>query len=120
MSGRNAILLFVSDGAVLSSLQFSLALEGFAVADGLAAPVPSTAVCLVVDQACRGDGLSLLAGLRTAGCTAPALLLATNPGRSLRHRAAATGAVIVEKPLLGEELTQALRTILDAKKEKAA
>ncbi|UIJ46312.1 histidine kinase [Sphingomonas cannabina] len=111
MTAENSILLFISDASVLASLQFALSLEGFQVADGLAAANPS-ATCLVIDQACRGGGLDLLASLRAGGCNAPALLLATNPGAALRRRAGALGATIIEKPLLGDELTRALRRIL--------
>jgi DNA-binding NtrC family response regulator len=111
MSGSNTVLLFVDDAAVLSSLEFALSLEGFAVADGLAAANPSGAV-LVIDQACRGDGLALLASLREAGCDTPAVLLATNPSRKLWHQAASVGVILIEKPLLSDELTRTLHRVL--------
>ena len=73
---------------------------------------PRTAAVLVVDQGYSGDGLSYLAGLRAAGCSAPAILLATNPTPRLRGRVAAARAVLIEKPLLGDELAGALRIAL--------
>jgi len=111
MSATNTILLFVSDVAVLSSLEFALSLDGFTVEDGLAAAEPSGAV-LVIDQACLGDGLALLASVRETGCDAPALLLATNPSRKLRQQAASAGVILIEKPLLGDELTSTLHRVL--------
>ena len=107
------ILLFVGDGPVLSSLEFALALEGFAVADGTAEDVdPFAAGCLVVDQGYLGNGIAFLAALRHFGCTTPGLVLVTNPTPATRVLAAAAGAVLIEKPLLGGELTLALRGAL--------
>jgi len=110
---EQSILLFVSDRPVRSSLQFALSLDGFSVGDGLEVRDRSRATGLVIDQACGGDGMGVLASLRAAGCAAPAVLLATNPTRALRARAAERGAVIVEKPLLGDDLPRALRAMLN-------
>lgn len=105
-------MLFVSDRAVLSSLQFALMLDGFTLesdaTEGLCA-----ARCLVIDHRYRGDGLAFLDELRAAGIAVPAILMATNPTQRLHHRAVASGARVVEKPLLGDELNQALQAILD-------
>lgn len=107
------ILLFESDQPVLSSLQFALALDGLAVEDGTAEGAdPFAACCLVVDQRYRGDGLAFLAGLRASGCAAPAILLATNPSGHTHSRAAALGAVLIEKPLLDDELARSLHLIV--------
>ena len=93
MATEPPILLLVSDRPVLSSLQFSLALEGFPVTDGsVPGSEPRTAAVLVVDQGYSGDGLSY-------------------PPR-LRGRVAAARAVLIEKPLLGDELAGALRIAL--------
>lgn len=109
MAIKPSVLLLVSDRPVLSSLQFSLTLEGFQVADGAALESdPRSAATLVADQAYSGDGLAYLAGLRAASCAAPAVLLETNPTALIRSRTAAAGAVLIEKPLLGDELTRAL------------
>lgn len=114
MNKQSSILLFVGDQPVLSSLEFALALDGFDVAEGAAAKDDIlSAGCLVVDQNYRGDGAAFLAGLRQDGCTAPAVLLVTNPTSAFRLRAAAAGAAVIEKPLLGEELSHALRGKLD-------
>lgn len=108
MPGKS-VLLFESDPAVLASLQFALPLQGFDPQDGAAQGAdPSSAMCLVIDERYRGGGLRFLKELRSAGAARPAILLATNPSSRLRHDAVAAGIVLVEKPLLGEELTQAL------------
>ena len=113
------VLLFIGDRAVLSSLQFSLMLDGFVLENGAAEGAsPFAAPCLVIDQRYRGDGLAFLSELRACGATAPAILLATNPTRRLHERARAAGANVIEKPLLGDELTLALQTILDSTKLK--
>ena len=117
MLAQDPILLFVSDASVLSSLQFSLAIEGFHIADGAAEGIqPSAAAALVIDACYRGDGLAALAGFRLDGCAAPAILLATNPGARLRSQAAAAGVELIEKPLLGDELGCAIRTALEIRK----
>lgn len=113
------LLLYVTDPAVLSSLQFSLALEGFAVADGLADRIePAATSAIVVDQGFGGDGLAFIASLRASGCIATAIVLATNPTRQLRAHADAVGAALIEKPLLDDELSNALHAIFQ--EEKAA
>ncbi len=107
------VLLFVGDRPVLSSLEFALSLEGFVVLDAsVGAADPLAASCLVVDQGYQDDGIAFLAALRERGCTAPAILLVSNLTPALRLLAADGGILPIEKPLLGEELTQALRDAL--------
>jgi DNA-binding NarL/FixJ family response regulator len=113
------VLLYVSDRPVLSSLQFSLALDGFAVADGTEDGVePTAAPAVVVDQEFSGNGLDFVERLRMSGCVAAVVVLATNPTRQLRARAAALGAALIEEPLLRNELSDALYAILQ-KREAA-
>jgi hypothetical protein len=103
---NHGIGLLVSDPALLSSLRFSLSLEGFEVGD------LAGAACLIIDQDFEGNGLVWLAGHRNTRNGSPAILLATNPDRLLRTTATALGARIVEKPLTGDDLGQALTEIL--------
>ena len=56
-----------------------------------------------------GNGLQLLAALRQRGVTMPAILITSNPGPHLRVRAAAASVPIVEKPLIGNTLVDAIR-----------
>lgn len=108
MPAARLILLFVPDAAVRASLGFSLGLEGFTVVAG-----DAPADCLVIDQRQpAGDGVAVLARLRREGRTAPAIILATNPGRTLRERAAAAGALLVG-PLHGDALPQAVHALLN-------
>lgn len=107
------IALLVSDLAVLSSLQFALSVEGFALT---AAGDDLAAAALVIDQGYQGNGLAALNALRAQGCAAPAILLATNPTTSLRARAASAGAALIEKPLLGDELSSAITGALQPRK----
>lgn len=117
MDNDRSVLLFENDQPVLSSLQFALTLQGFMPEDGDAEGANiSAASCLVIDQRYGSDGLDFLQELRATGIGAPAILLATNPTERLRRRAAARGAVVIEKPLLGDELTEALHTILNFSK----
>jgi FixJ family two-component response regulator len=110
MAEAAPILLFVGDRPVLSSLEFALALDGFAVAEGpIGAGDLPAAACLVVDQDYEDDGMAFLMGLRQRGCTTPAIVLVTHPTLATRILATAIGAMLIEKPLLGEDLTQALR-----------
>lgn len=114
------ILLVDDDLAVLRAMHFSLELEGYLVdphasAETLAARDDFPAKgCLVVDYNLPGmDGLALLACLRSRLVRLPAILITSNPGRDLKRRAVAAGVAIVEKPLLGDALTDGVRTALD-------
>lgn len=112
-----AILLLVEDRSVLSALRFSLSVEGFEIADGIATEIdPLMASALVIDEHYRGDGLAALDALRKQGCCAPAIILATNPTARLRARIAAMDAELIEKPLLGDELSCAIRAAFEIRK----
>jgi hypothetical protein len=50
--------------------------------------------------------------LRRRNVTLPALLITTNPNRSLRNAARAADVPIVEKPLLGDTLLRSIRAAL--------
>ncbi len=115
------LLLVDDDPAVRASLQFSLELEGFAVdmfdsAEAVAAASDlDDPACLVLDYRLPGiDGLSLLGLLRERGLSCPAVVMTTNPNRSVRARVSDVGAVLVEKPLLCDSLSAAIRTLIAA------
>ncbi|GGD55518.1 histidine kinase [Erythrobacter arachoides] len=117
MVHRKSILLFIEDLPVLSSLQFSLAIEGFQVVDGAAEGIdPTVAAALVIDQNYLGDGLAVLGDLRMRGCRVPAIVLATNPTAGLRDRLIAANAKLIEKPLLGNELSHAIHALIAIRK----
>lgn len=115
-----AVFIVDDDPAVLNSLKFSLEIEGFSVrsyptgANLLAAGEWPGCGCLVIDYNLpEMDGLELLSQLRIRGVAAPAILITSDPGLLLRRRAAAVGMPIVEKPLLGNALTEAIRKALN-------
>ena len=106
------------DQAVCSSLKFALELEGFAVstfADGESllsrADLPRPH-CLVVDYKLLGmSGIDLLNELRRRDVQTPALLITSNPSRTLRSAAERLGVSIIEKPLLTNALSECVREI---------
>ena len=120
MTSAPMLLLVDDDPAVRASLIFSLELEGFEVEafdsgemlvaqEALADPA-----CLVLDYRLPGiDGLSLLRVLRERGETCPAVIITSNPTRSVRQRTTDAGAVLIEKPLLSDGLTIAIRGLID-------
>ena len=125
-TGAPLLLLVDDDPAVCASLQFSLELEGFVVRsygsgetlmdeEDLASPS-----CLVLDYRLPGvDGLSLLQALRERGEACPAVIITSNPSRSIRQRTSNAGAVLIEKPLLTNGLTAAIRSLFKANCEAA-
>jgi len=116
MPSRSKIFLVDDDPAVRASLAFSLELEGFLIetfdcAEDLAGRTsfPENG-CLVLDYRLPGmDGVTLLKLLRGRQIDLPAVLITSTPTRAIRIAAAEAGAVIVEKPLLGDALTAAVR-----------
>jgi len=116
MPSRPRIFLVDDDPAVRASLAFSLELEGFLIetfdcAEDLAerASFPENG-CHVLDYRLPGmDGISLLKSLRGRGIGLPAVLITSAPTRTVRGAATEAGAVIVEKPLMCDALTAAVR-----------
>jgi two-component system, LuxR family, response regulator FixJ len=111
------VLLVVDDDvAVLNSLKFHLEIEGFEVrpyasAEALLSEpdLPSSG-CLLIDYLIpEMTGLQLLAKLRSNGVALPAILITGHPSLTLRRNAAQAGVAIIEKPLLGNGLTETIR-----------
>ena len=118
MKPAHRILLVDDDPAIRASLRFSLELEGYEVAtfaaaeELLASPHIPDSDCLVLDYRLPGmDGLELLELLRRRGVTLPAVLITTTPSRRVRARAAGQNAMLIEKPLLCDALTAAIREL---------
>ena len=119
-AARQTVILVDDDPAVLGALQFALELEGFAVKafregrEILSGERLPHAGCLVIDYNLPGmNGLDVVAALRSLRVTLPAILITTHPNAILRQRAAAQGLQIIEKPLLGDALTDAIRHLLE-------
>ena len=122
MSNPPAIILVDDDPAVRESLAFSLGLEGFDVETFASAEMllerrerrglPAGA-CLVFDHRLPGmEGLALLELLRGEGVGLPAVIITSTPARAVADRAAAADAILIEKPLLCDSLTAAIRSLL--------
>lgn len=118
-SPRPLVFLVEADEAVRTALRFALEVDGYAVEtfpdaesllDCTGAARPD---CIIAEVDLPGlDGLTLVRTLRRRRPELPALLIATNPGRPLRQRVAAAGLRLVEKPLLGEILADAIADAL--------
>lgn len=117
--GGDPILAVVDDdAAVRGALTFSFETKGYEVeafADAesaLRAAEGRPWRCLILDQRLPGmSGLDLLDALRSRHVNAPAVLITTHPSAATRARAAAAGVAIVEKPLLDEALSQAVKRL---------
>jgi FixJ family two-component response regulator len=116
------IVIVDDDPAILNSLRFALEIEGMAVrtyqsGESLlgAEALPATD-CLVIDHRLPGmDGLALLDQLRARGAKPPAILITSHPSEAVQRLALAAGMTIVEKPLLGDTLINAIRNAIDGK-----
>lgn len=113
------VLLIDDDPAVRSSIAFALEAEGFAVnALGSAAALLGLGpgarhACIVLDHRLPGvNGPELLAALRARGDRRPAIVIASHPTSRLRAQIAAAGATLIEKPLLCDALTAAIRRMV--------
>lgn len=119
-NGRQPRIIVVDDDQPLcDALKFSLGLQGFEVetcGSGealLSRTLPLGNACLVIDQVLAGmSGLDTVRELRRRGFTLPAILITSNPRSALRNAAASALVPIVEKPLLGDTLTNRLRQAL--------
>ena len=113
------VLVLEEDRELGSALRFSLAFEGYRV-ETFDAPstflerlpgAPFDAV-IVGQSPPTIDAFELLEPLRHRAPSAPILLTATNPTHALRRRARQQRLVLIEKPLLGDGLVEALGTAL--------
>lgn len=113
------VVLVDDDSALRTALTFTLELDGFVVhafasaEELLRADLPPWPACLVFDHNLQGmTGLSLLEILRNRAVTLPALLITSHPPRGVREAAGDLAATIIEKPLLTDALTRAIRAAL--------
>ncbi len=113
---RPIVAVVDDDPAVCSSLKFSLELEGFAVrpylsaVEVLGAGDLDACDCFVIDQRMPGmNGMELIDALRHRHLLTPAILIISHPNAAVSARAARAAIPIVEKPLLGNSLTERIR-----------
>lgn len=114
------VLIVDDDPAVRNSLRFSLEIDGYRVRlfhsdkDVLDLDEFPQSACLVIDYNLPGsNGLDLIAAMRARGYRSPAILITSHPAIGVRQRAAAAGVPIVEKPLLGDALIEAIHAAVD-------
>lgn len=102
------------DQAVCNALKFAFEIDGFFVrtyanSGELLADLPCGG-CVIVDYNLPGlNGLELILELDRRQVHLPSFLITSNPSQSVRRRASAQGVAIIEKPLLGNQLAEAVR-----------
>ena len=101
MTIAHSIRLMVDDPFVHASLEFSLSVEGFKLSQGCNE-------VLIIDEGYRGNGVAVLEEMRRQGIASPAIILTTHPNRQLRTRVANCEATLIEKPLIGDEISRLL------------
>jgi len=114
-----SVVLVEDDQALLGALAFALRIEGYEIypyssaEELLAEGLPSGPVCLVIDQGLPGmTGLDLVEILREQGTTTPAILITGRLKREVELRVARVFQAVVNKPLLGNSLTEAISKAL--------
>ena len=118
-SSKLKVIVVDDDPAVLSSLKFSLEIEGLSVScyhsgtELLNAADSLKSGCMVIDYHLFDmTGLELLRKLRDRSISIPVLFITSYPSVTLRRQAAEAGVQIVEKPLFGNLLLDAIRGAL--------
>ena len=116
---RPTVIVVDDDDGLRTALRYSLEIEGFNVvtcASGeglLKLALPQTSACLVVDQVLPGlSGIDALEALRARQVDLPAIVITSSPDARLRARAVLADARLIEKPLLNDLLTRAIRSLL--------
>ena len=118
MAAQCPLAIVEDDAEVRSSLSFWLSTEGHpvlsfgTVAEMIQADLPDGCVFVIDEMLPDGSGVALLRALRRSGRGAPAVIITTNPGPALRRECQEIGAVIVEKPLISDELLGAIQQLL--------
>jgi FixJ family two-component response regulator len=113
------VIIIDRDAALLGALKFALEVEGYGVAtyrsggEVLAARLAPGAGCLIIDATLPDmTGVELLAALRSRGIALPAILTSGRVSPAQQASAAEAGLRIVEKPLMGDALLDAIRSVL--------
>jgi FixJ family two-component response regulator len=116
------VFLVDDDDGLRSALRFMLESEGLTVrayscpegllADGKTCPDG----CLVTDYNMPGmNGLDLVSALRKRGDSLPAILVTSDPNRTVRDRAAAANVPVIDKLNLADSLVSHLKKVIKAR-----
>ena len=123
VSQRSRLLLVADDPSMLHSLKFSLELEGFDVDAFTLAQVLAIEdrlpgyECVVLDyMPPEIGGPSLIDLLGRHGELWPAVVIATLPDLKVSDQLSVTGAVVIEKPLLADDLTVAINKLIKGRR----
>ncbi len=118
-ASRPKIVVVDDDDDVAQSLQFVLEAEGYAVEaygngrDLLRADLTAVA-CLIVDyQLPNMTGTALLDALGDRGVRPPFIVIAASPDQRCRDWAVRNQAELIEKPLLGGDLSAKVNELLN-------
>ena len=115
-SQRPRVVLVEDDIALRGALSFALDTEGYEVRgfDTAEAALAAnfSAACLIIDYRLpAATGLTLLEHFRARGGKTPAILITSHPPTFVTHYAELLGAVVIEKPLLSDDLVEAVRRL---------
>lgn len=114
MPRHHPLLVVEDDPEVRSSLCFWLTAEGHAVecferaSDVLDCELPAGSVMIVDERLPDESGIALIRKLRLRGAAMPSILITTNPSDALRIACRAETVRIVEKPLISDDLLDAI------------
>lgn len=118
---RPTIIVVDDDADLRKALRYALEIEGFDViscASGetlLGLTLPQTTACLVLDQLLPGiSGIDALETLRGREVAIPAIIITSAADERLHARLQLAGARLIEKPLLNDRLTAAIRDLVQA------
>lgn len=116
---RQTVIVVDDDAGLRKALRYSLEIEGFNVVTCrsgerlLKLPLPLTSACLVVDQVLPGlSGIDALEVLRGRQVDLPAIIITSAPDAELRARTLLARAHLIEKPLLNDSLSGAIRAVI--------
>jgi DNA-binding response OmpR family regulator len=115
LAAMRAIAVVEDDAAFGNALQYALEAQGYAVSlfDRAQAAIDSREIlstdCLLIDLP---DGLTTLGALRRRRLTCPAILMGANLTARSRKEALEAGAIVLEKPVMGDVLNALLREVL--------
>ena len=119
-ASRPTIIIVDDDAGLREALRYSLGIEGFNVVTCksgeslLKLPLPPSSACLVIDEVLPGmRGIDVLETLRARQVDLPAIVITSAPDARLRARTLLANARLVEKPLLNDLLTGAIRALLE-------
>ncbi|MEW9856747.1 hypothetical protein [Novosphingobium sp. M1R2S20] len=110
-------LLMIEDEAVRTSISFALEVEGIETKIctdpmQLYSLLKPDRTCLLIDQGKDGtEALDLLRCTQTLGVRLPTIVLVSTPSKALLDSIKDLGAIVVEKPLAGDELAEAMHSL---------